>query len=110
MISMRIFPRYERLFNFAHDNKVEVMLNDHPEPQDGAKNCCSPNEVKFREEKLTGLLEMGLDYWWYDRNWHTKLISLDGVINPETWGQYLFHDITRHYYEKIKRENIHSGH
>lgn len=102
-IDENLFPDMKGFFNFAHDNKVEVMLNDHPEPQDGAKNCCSPNEVKFREEKLTGLLEMGLDYWWYDRNWHTKLISLDGVINPETWGQYLFHDITRHYYEKNKK-------
>ena len=64
-------------------------------------------EVAFREEKLQGILKLGLDYWWYDRNWSTHLNSIDPFIKPETMGDYLFSDITKHYFQKAaKNEEI----
>ena len=59
-----------------------------------------PKEVRYREEKLQGLMELGLDTWWYDRNWHTKLNSPSKRVLPETFGLYLFEEITKHFYEK----------
>lgn len=99
-IDTKLFPDMRRFFGFAHSHGVEIMFNDHPEPVDGAKDLLDPKEVRFREEKLQGLLSLGLDTWWYDRNWHTALISPVSEIYPETFGLYLFEDITRHYYQK----------
>lgn len=99
-VNTKLFPDMKAYFDFAHQNHIEIMFNDHPEPQPDATSVLSPTEIAFREEKLQHLLSMGLDYWWYDRNWSTKLISPDGIIHPETWGMYLFHDITNHEYRK----------
>ena len=99
-VNTKLFPDVGQYFAFAHAHGVEVMFNDHPEPVEGAKDLLDPAEVKYREEKLQALMAQGLDTWWYDRNWHTKLISPVGGIAPETFGLYLFTDITRHYYQK----------
>lgn len=99
-IDTKLFPDMRRFFGFAHSRGVEIMFNDHPEPAAGAKNVLDPKEVRYREEKLQGLLALGLDTWWYDRNWHTALVSPVPEIAPETFGLYLFEEITRHYYEK----------
>ena len=79
---------------------MEIVFNDHPEPVEGAKDLFDPKEVRYREEKLQGLLSLGLDIWWYDRNWRTALVSPVKEIRAETFGLYLFEDITRHYYRK----------
>ncbi len=99
-VNTQLFPDMKAYFDFAHQNNIEIMFNDHPEPQPGATSVLSPTEIAFREEKLKHFLSLGLDYWWYDRNWSTKLISPDGFIHPETWGMYLFHDITAHEYQR----------
>lgn len=67
-INTTLFPDMKGFFEYAHKRNVEIMFNDHPEPQDGAKSLIDPKEIKFREEKLQGLMELGLDAWWYDRN------------------------------------------
>lgn len=99
-IDTALFPDMKRFFDFAHAHGVEIMFNDHPEPVDGADSVFSPAEIAFREEKLQHLLELGLDTWWYDRNWSTKLKSPVKGIKPETLGMYLFQDITKHFYQK----------
>jgi alpha-glucosidase (family GH31 glycosyl hydrolase) len=99
-IDTKLFPDMKRFFDFAHQHNVEVMFNDHPEPVKGTTSLLDPREVKYREEKLTEHLENGLDYWWYDRNWHTKLITPVKDIACETWGMYLYTDITKHYNQR----------
>lgn len=99
-VDLNLFPDMARFLRFAHGHGVEICFNDHPEPVEGAKSLLSPEEVKYREEKLTSLLDMGLDIWWYDRNWHTKLKSPTENINPETFGLYLFEDVTRHHWQR----------
>ena len=75
------------------------MFNDHPEPVNGAQ-VFAPEEIAYRESNLQSLMEKGLDIWWYDRNWGTHLISPTDKIYWETFGLYLFEDITRHHYQK----------
>ena len=38
-------------------------------------NVFDYKEIEFREKNLKKLLDLGLDMWWYDRNWSTKLIT-----------------------------------
>lgn len=99
-IDTKLFPDMKGFMDFAHAHGVEIMFNDHPEPVDGADSVFSPEEIAYREEKLQSVMDTGLDIWWYDRNWHTKLKSPTKGVNHETLGLYLFEDVTRHYYQK----------
>ncbi len=100
-INTELFPDMKKFFSDAHRENVSIMFNDHPEPMKDAQNVLSSKEIIFREEKLTSLLKSGLDYWWYDRNWSVSLKSPDQMIHPETWGQYLFTDIQKNYYDSL---------
>ena len=101
-----LFPNMSGYFRFAHDHGVDVMFNDHPEPQDGCTSCIDPKEVEYRVMHLAEHLENGLDTWWYDRNWHTKLVSPVKGIAPETWGMYIFSEVTKHVRQRQAKNNV----
>ena len=90
-----LFPDMGRFLKEAHDKNVHVMFNDHPEPK--ATSALEPLELNYRYDGLTGLLNEGLDVWWYDRNWDVSLLSPSPNLRPEAWGMKLYHDITERY-------------
>lgn len=96
-VNTRLFPDFRRLLDFAHGHGVEICLNDHPEPVAGS-DVFSSEEILYRESNLQTLMKSGVDIWWYDRNWHTHLISPTESIRCETLGLYAFADITRNFY------------
>lgn len=98
-INKTLFPDMKRFLDFAHEHKVEIMFNDHPEPVE-KNHVFRAKEIAYREKNLQRLLALGLDTWWYDRNWTTSLISPSKNLRWETLGMYLFHDITTHFYQK----------
>ena len=101
-INTNLFPDMEGFLQSVHDQNIEVMFNDHPEPFYGTTTLLSANDIEYRNESLKKLLEIGLDTWWYDRNWTTSLSTpTRGTINPETWGLYLYHDITKQHYQNV---------
>ncbi len=101
-VNEKDFPDIRKTFENIHSENLTVMFNDHPEPVNGAENAFDPKEVEFRESNLRNLLELGLDYWWYDRNWWTRLKSpIDGLA-PESIGLYLYHDVTKRHNQKTK--------
>lgn len=91
-IETKYFPDVRRFLEHAKRRNVRIMFNDHPEPQGTA--ATDPKELAFRWDGLTTLLGMGVDVWWYDRNWHTHLQEPLPGLRKEVWGQRLFHDIT----------------
>jgi alpha-glucosidase (family GH31 glycosyl hydrolase) len=99
-INTGLFPDMKRFLDYAHGKNVEIMFNDHPEPVEGAESVLDGREVNYREEKLQSLLALGLDTWWYDRNWITSLISPTKELKAETWGLAIFHDVTENFYKK----------
>ena len=99
-VNTKLFPDMKRFIDFAHGHGVEIMFNDHPEP-DGGAQVFAPNEIAYREKNLQSLMEMGLDIWWYDRNWSTCLVSPTDNVRWETFGLYLFADVTANYYKKV---------
>lgn len=92
-INTNLFPNMERFLQRAHDKNVSIMFNDHPEPQ-GSGDGLSKTEVEYRNKNLRNILDMGLDYWWYDRNWSVALRSPSSGIPKESWGMYLYSWIT----------------
>lgn len=101
-VNTDLFPDMRGFLSFAHAHNVEVMFNDHPEPIESADNMFDAAEAKCRKEKLQGLLSLGLDTWWYDRNWIARLKSPTKQIKPETFGSYVFSEITKDYHESNK--------
>lgn len=89
-IATDLFPDMTRFLSSAHDKNVKVMFNDHPEPVAGGLEA---EEVQFRNTGLRGLLDKGMDTWWYDRNWHVALTPPAGLVR-ETWGMYMYNSIT----------------
>ena len=103
-VNTKLFPDMQAFLAEAHSRNVDVMFNDHPEPVDGA-NVFEPKEIAYRERNLQRLLGLGLDTWWYDRNWLTALVSPSQGVKCETLGMYMFYDITKHFYQKQSGDN-----
>ncbi len=94
-VNTDLFPDMEQFLSDAHAKNTMITFNDHPEPQ--ADSVLDPVEVSYRYENLRGLFDIGLNFWWFDRNWHTCIVPPDG-INKEVFGMYLYHWVTRDYY------------
>ena len=92
-VNETLFPDLGRFVRQAHERRVRIMLNDHPEPK--GKSALDPEELRFRRQGLTSLLALGVDLWWFDRNWHTHLQAPAPGLEKETWGMRLYHDVTR---------------
>lgn len=92
-INEKLFPDLERFIRLAHERRVRVMLNDHPEPK--GTSALDPAELHFRQKGLTSILALGADLWWFDRNWHTHLQAPAPGLENEVWGMRLYHDITQ---------------
>lgn len=88
-----LFPNMARFLNEAHAKHIHVMFNDHPEPQ--APTALDPKELTYRSDGLTGLLNEGLDFWWFDRNWMVALKTPAANLRKEVWGMRLYHDVTQ---------------
>jgi len=100
-VNKSLFPNISRFYQYAHARGIEVIMNDHPTPLMKRYNVLSPEEIEFRKEKLTNFFILGLDSWWYDRNWIVSLRSMSKRVPVETLGRYAFHDITRQFYQGL---------
>lgn len=92
-VNTDFFPDFDEFLREAHARGIRVMLNDHPEPH--APRALAPEELRYRWEGLSGLLKRGVDFWWFDRNWHVSLGAPAPGLSKEVWGMRLYHDITR---------------
>lgn len=92
-INTKLFPDMAAFIREAHARHARLMYNDHPEPV--SKGALDREEMEFRSKGLASLLNMGIDVWWYDRNWSTHLAEPAPGLRKEVWGSALFHDITQ---------------
>lgn len=92
-----LFPNMSQFLADCHEKGINIMFNDHPEPVRGTGNLLDGEEVKYRNESLTMILSLGLDYWWYDRNWGVALKQVDPDISLFATGMYAFQFVTDEY-------------
>ena len=100
-INTELFPNLSKFFHFAHEHNVEVIINDHPNPFSKKLNVLSPEEIEFRKTNLTRFFYLGLDSWWYDRNWCCSLKGISKRIPVESLGRYIYYDVTRDFYQSL---------
>ncbi|WP_050698534.1 TIM-barrel domain-containing protein [Anaeromassilibacillus senegalensis] len=99
-INTDLFPDMKDFLKRAHEKNVDIIFNDHPEPtkDNGKQNSAIiPQEIQYRYDNLTRLLDMGLDAWWYDRNWSTTIVPPEGFTH-ETIGAALYADAQKAVY------------
>jgi hypothetical protein len=89
-----LFPDMTRFLREAHAKNVRVLFNDHPEPLNTNVTGLDAKELNYRFNGLSGLLNDGLDIWWYDRNWWVALVPPAPGLRKEVWGMRLYHDTT----------------
>ena len=104
-INTDLFPNMAEFLEDCHDLGVNVCFNDHPDPLSSTENSLDKEEVQFRKEHLTLLLSLGLDYWWYDRNWTTALKPIDEELSVYAFGMYAYNWVTDEYLQSIKDLN-----
>lgn len=100
-VNKKLFPDMADFLKKAHEMGVSIVFNDHPEPEKGTNNLLDEKEVEFRNNNLKLILSLGLDYWWYDRNWSVSLKPIDNDISIYASGMYAFQWITEDYYNSI---------
>jgi alpha-glucosidase (family GH31 glycosyl hydrolase) len=91
VIDQRHFPDMKRFLRSAHDRNVKVVFNDHPEPREWGP--LDPELFQYRFDNLTRLLDMGLDTWWFDRNWREIIRGPAPGLETAVWGQNLYYSI-----------------
>lgn len=97
-VNKNLFPNLSEFYRFAHTRNIQVMMNDHPLPLEENMTVLDKEELKYRTKNLTKFYIKGLDGWWYDRNWICKLNSPHSKIASETFGNYLFNDVTKQFH------------
>ena len=91
-VNARLLPDFQDFLEQAHQLGVHVGLNDHPKAM--TKNALDPQEMEYRYLNLARFLWMGVDFWWFDRNWDVCLTGPLPVLCKEVWGMQVFRDMT----------------
>jgi alpha-glucosidase (family GH31 glycosyl hydrolase) len=83
------FPNPTQFFTLMHNKHLHICFNDHPQG--------SGTDYQTRWDGLTGNLNDGLDFWWFDRNWSGIITSPVTGIDQEVWGMKMYWDIQKMY-------------
>ena len=91
-VNTTLFPDMHGFLDFVHGLKKVAFFNDHP-MQRGPH--LSPKEVAFRYDGLTSILDLGLDFWWFDCHWSNTMGPLtigndSDTVDYMAWGQAVF--------------------
>ncbi len=96
-VNLDLYPDMEGFLSDANDAGVLVLFNDHTHKT--SLDITDPTELKWQSDGINKLLGMGLDGWWYDRNWSYSLNSpYHDLLHNGTIGQVLYTDTMHKYH------------
>ncbi len=90
-----LYPNMEDFLAKAEAAGVYVLFNDHTHKT--SMTILTPEEFKWQCANICALIEMGLDGWWYDRNWSYTIQSPYTDVLYSTVGQILYYDTMAKY-------------
>ncbi|MBE6679984.1 MAG: DUF5110 domain-containing protein [Ruminococcaceae bacterium] len=96
-----LYPDMEGFLADAEEAGVYVLFNDHT--HNTSSTILTPAEFKWQCANIKLLMEMGLDGWWYDRNWSYTIKSPYTNVLYSTLGQVLYNDTMADYHNGAKR-------
>ena len=94
-LNTKSFPDMRDFLAKAKAAGVMTIFNDHVHKTN--RQALDPVEVKFFTENLQDILKLGLDGWWYDRNWSYNFNSPYTGIVASTFGKVVYNDILTDY-------------
>lgn len=86
------FPDIKGFFKKAKEKNVLTLMNDHV--RNSQKSMLSKDQLEWFNKGIRGMIDNGLDAWWYDRNWVHKFVSPFEGIHGDLLGQFLYHTIS----------------
>ena len=89
------FPDMRDFLAKAKAAGVLTIFNDHVHKTNN--HALNPTELKYFTENLQNILKLGLDGWWYDRNWSNNFNSPYQGIVASTFGKVVYNDILKDY-------------
>ncbi len=103
-INTEYFPDMAGFFDAMHGKNVSVVLNDHvrffPE------SMLEWRPILWFYDNLTEKLNLGLDSWWYDRNWSWRFNCPYPEINPDMMGQMLYLSVGKAHDEPLNKRTV----
>ncbi len=103
-INTTYFPDMERFLAQMHERNVQVAFNDHV--RENSSSMLSSEQLTWFNQNLTDILELGLDTWWYDRNWHYTLKSPFAEINQDMLGQMMYQAIMEAHNAPLNKRTV----
>ena len=94
-IDEECFPDMVGYLAKAKSLGVLSIFNDHTHQT--SNQMLLPAELEHHTTNLQAIMDMGLDGWWYDRNWSYGLKSPYSEITGSTMGKILYNDIMEAY-------------
>ena len=88
-----LFPNMEEFLKNANDKGLLILFNDHTHKTDLL--ITNPSELKWQSAGIRSLMKIGLNGWWYDRNWSFSVKCPYKDIRFSTIGQVLYYDTMR---------------
>ncbi len=95
-----LYPDMSAFLAAAEKAGVLVLFNDHTHQT--SLTITTPAELKWQCAGISSLMEMGLDGWWYDRNWTYSIKSPYSDVLFSTIGQVLYYDTMEKYHIDTK--------
>ena len=95
-----LYPNMKGFLEDAEKAGTLVLFNDHTHQT--TLKITNPEELKWQSEGINSLMQIGLDGWWYDRNWTYSIKSPYGDVLFSTIGQVLYTDTMAKYHEDTK--------
>lgn len=96
-VNKELYPDMEKFLAAAEAAGLLILFNDHTHQT--TLTITTPAELKWQCAGILSLMKMGLDGWWYDRNWTYSLKSPYGDVLYSTIGQVLYYDTLQKYHE-----------
>ena len=95
-INTALYPDMEAFLAAANEAGVLVLFNDHTHQT--SLTITTPSELKWQCAGINALMKLGLDGWWYDRNWSYSIKSPWHDVLYTTVGQVLYYDTMEKYH------------
>lgn len=92
-VNTDLFPDMEGFLKKAEELGLLILFNDHTHKTD--LPITTPEELKWQSRGIRSLMDIGLDGWWYDRNWTYSVKAPYKDVRFSTLGQVLYYDTMR---------------
>ncbi len=103
-VNTTLYPDMEGFLAKAEAAGILILFNDHTHKT--SLTITTPEELKWQSAGILSLMKMGLDGWWYDRNWSYSIKSPYSDVTYTTIGHVLYYDTMAKYHAENANSRV----